>query len=119
METINDTVDPHTAGNGGRLVIRQYMPGLHVTVSVNDGPKTSVINFGEVQVLDHLPTSQIAVNAQATSDNGPLVTWTVPADFTTYCHGTLLIVPDRYGHFRPRVTVDGHEEIPPPSGPAH
>ena len=108
VEGLNDTVDPKTSDGSGQLVLRQYIDGAQVTASVGTAPPTAPIGYGATTVIDNLPTAQIVINVRATFVSGPAQTWTVPADLTTYHHGTLLIVPDAYGRFRPRFAVDGH-----------
>ena len=113
VEGLNDTIDPKAAGDAGRLVVRQYLAGSQATVSVGTAPATALLSYGAVTVLDNLPAAQVNVNVRATSPNGTAQNWTVPADFTTDHHGTLLILTDAYGQFRPRFAVDGHAAGPP------
>ena len=116
-ETINDTIDPKEGGVG-RLVVRQYVADAHVTASIGT-TVTPVLNYGDAATLEKLPATQAVVNVQATLASGPPKSWSIPVDYSSIHHATLLIAADPYGRFRPRLSVDGFAAIEPPPTAAH
>ena len=110
VETIVDTIDPKTAGSGGRIVLRQLVPEAQVSASVGNGPSSAILSYGDSAMLDNLPAAQVTINVQATFAKGPAKAWSVSADLTKDHHGTLLVMLDRYGRLRPQVTTDGPTE---------
>ena len=106
VELIDDTIDPKTAGTR-RLVLRQLFPNAKVTATVGPGPAGATLGFGETVAMDNLPAAQSSLTVQAVISGQGVKSWSMPLDLTQAAHNTLLIFPDPYGRFRPRLAVDG------------
>ncbi len=106
VELINDTIDPK-APVSGRLIIRQLFPNARVSVTVGSAAPGTPMNYGEMATLDNLPLGATPLTMQATIPGLGVKSWNLPLDLSQYHHNTLLIYPDPYGRFRPRLAVDG------------
>ncbi len=107
VEMVDDTYDPSTAV-AGRLTVRQHFPGGRVVVAATSQIKSRSLSEGETEVLDGLPLTSLELNMSATLADGKTQTWSTEVNFRSFRHASLLIIPDPYGRFRPRVTVDGN-----------
>jgi hypothetical protein len=107
VEMLDDTFDPTTAV-AGRLTIRQHFPGIRVVVAATPQMKSRSLSEGETEVLDGLPLKPLEVNMSAVLADGKTQQWSTDVNFKSFRHASLLIIPDPYGRFRPRVTVDGN-----------
>ena len=108
VDLLDDTIDPKLVHGLSRLTIRQFMPGARVVVAAAGGAATPELGYGEVATLDNLPNVDTVLNMRATTGTGPQPKqWNADADFTNARHATVLVVPDPYGRFRPRVSYDG------------
>ena len=105
VEFIDDTIDPKTAG-ATRLVLRQLFPNAKVTATVGTGPASAALGYGETVVLDNLAATQSSLTVQASIPGQSAKSWSMPLDLTQFPRTTLLIFPDPYGRFRPRLAVD-------------
>ena len=121
VQIINDTVDPKTDDGLGKLVVRQFFPDANVTVAVNAQPSGTPLSFGEFTTLSGLPLRGSMVNLRATGLGPVPKMWNVDADFASGGHhATMLVFPDPYGRFRPRLVYDGasRKPLPPPAPPS-
>ncbi len=110
LEVIDDTIDPKTDDGTVRLVIRQYYPGTRAVVTVGTMQPVT-LNYGETNILDHLPTGTIPITIQATLPGVPPKAMGLSANYTAHHHGTLFVVGDLYGRLRPFLTVDGYSDL--------
>jgi hypothetical protein len=107
VEMVDDTFDAATA-TAGRLTIRQHFPDANVVVTTNTQVTSRNLAPGETQALDGLPLKSIELKMRATLPGGQTQTWATEVDFRTARHASLLVIPDPYGRFRPRVSIDGN-----------
>ena len=82
-------------------------PVFQVTTSSRLASRTLVT--GETEALEGFPLQLVALSMRATTGDGKTQTWTSEVDFRRARRASLLIVPDPYGRFRPRVSIDGKE----------
>ncbi len=116
VQIINDTTDPKADDSAGKLVVRQFFPSASVTVGVNAPPAGNPLAFGESTTLEGLPLRGTIVNMRASGLGPAPKNWNVEADFATGGHhATMLILPDPYGRFRPRLMFDGSARKPQPA----
>lgn len=106
VQMIDDTFDPTTV-SAGRLTLRNYFPDARVSVIADGKIQSPVVNSGESQVLDGLPVGPVVLQMKATLPGGKTQQWSSQVDFRTSKHASLLVVPDPYGRFRPRISYDG------------
>jgi hypothetical protein len=102
---VQTTIDPKTTS--GTLNIRNYFPGTSVSVASGSQTLTTGLSYGSSYATTGLAASKIPVTIQTTLPDGKPAQSIVDLDFTASKRATLLIIPDSYGRFRPRVTVDG------------
>lgn len=107
IEMLDDTFDP-TVATSGRLTIRQHFPNASVVVTTNTQISSRALLLGETQALDGFPLQPIELKMRATLPGGKTQTWTSEVDFRVARHASLLVIPDPYGRFRPRVSIDGN-----------
>ena len=105
VELVNDTVDPK-APNPNRLVLRQLFPNAKVTAFLGTTPASGALGYGETIALDNLAAAQSNLTVQAVIPGQGVKSWSMPLDLTQAHHSTLLIFPDPYGRFRPRLAAD-------------
>lgn len=105
VEVINDSIDPKAST--GRLTIRNYFPALTVSVSAGDQKVTDGLAYGRSYSTTGFPLSRVPLKLRTTLPTGTPAESDVEADFTASKHWTLLVIPDSYGRFRPRITADG------------
>ncbi len=106
VDYINDTIDPKSP-DVRRLVLRQLFPNAKVTTTLGPASSSAALGYGETAVMDNLPAAQSSVTVQAVIPGQAPKSWSMPIDFTQAAHNTLLIFPDPYGRFRPRLATDG------------
>lgn len=106
VELINDTVDPKAAVTK-RLVLRQLFPNAKVTTVVGNAAPSAPLTFGETAVLDNLPEASSSLTVQAAIPGQSVKSWSMPLELPPNARATLLIFPDSYGRFRPRLAMDG------------
>jgi hypothetical protein len=106
VEMLDDTYDP-AAALAGRLTIRQYFPDARVLVSVGPQVKSRELSPGETEIIEGIPLQSYELKMRATLAGGKTESWSTEVNFQTLRHATLLVVPDPYGRFRPRLAVDG------------
>lgn len=105
VEVIDDTNDPKASF--GTLTIRNYFTGLTVAVSSDTQKIIDALAFGRSYVASGFPLSKLALTLRTSLPNGTPAESGAEADFVASKRATLLIIPDSYGRFRPRVTIDG------------
>ena len=107
IELINDTNDPK-AGSA-TLVVRNYFPSLTVDVFGRQKKIVSALSFGQSIAVGDLPFDHLSLTMRTVLPNKVLAESGAEADFKVIKRATLLIIPDEYGRFRPRVTLDGKD----------
>lgn len=105
IELFNDTIDPKMTS--GTLTLRNYFTGLDVSVATNNQNLVTSLPFGEIHNATGLPLAVTALTLKAKFQNGTQAESETEVDFRATRRATLLIIPDPYGRFRPRVTLDG------------
>lgn len=104
IDLVNDTVDPKA--DSGTVTVRNYFPGVTVTVT-SGGQTLATLPYGESHESGSMPLTRSSVALSARLPTGIPVQATLEPDFKASKRATVLIIPDLYGRFRPRVTVDG------------
>ena len=107
VDLLDDTLDPKKLDIPSQLMVRQFMPGARVTVATREGAACKEIGYGESARIDNLPNRSAFLTMKATGLGPEPKTWTTEADLATARRATLLVVPDPYGRFRPRLAYDG------------
>jgi hypothetical protein len=105
VEVIDDTNDPKATS--GTLVVRNYFAGLTVAVSSDTQKIVDALPYGQTYAATGFPLSRVPLTLHTHLANGTPAESDAEADFHASKHATLLIIPDTYGRFRPRVTIDG------------
>jgi hypothetical protein len=105
VELVNDTNDPEASQ--AILIVRNYFPGLTVGVSTGSQTIIDALGYGQSQLKAGLPLERIPLTLRTKLSNGTPAESGAEADFKAAKRATVLIIPDSYGRFRPRVTVDG------------
>lgn len=107
VELVADTNDPKVTS--GMLIIRNYFPGLTVSVTAEGQALADRMVYGQSNSVASLPLKRLPIVLRTTLPNGTPAESEAEADFQASNRATLLIIPDSYGRFRPRVTIDGKE----------
>ncbi len=105
VQVIDDTPDPKATS--ATLVIRNFYPGLTVSVSTDSGMLVDGLAYGATYQATGLPSKRLPLVLKTKLPNGTEAESGAEADFVASKRGTLLVIPDSYGRFRPRVTIDG------------
>lgn len=105
VEVVEDTNDPKATA--GTLVIRNYFTGLTVAVSSETQTFVDALAYGQSTAVTSLPLTRLPLTLRTRLPNGTPAESGAEADLKASKRGTLLIIPDSYGRFRPRVTIDG------------
>jgi hypothetical protein len=105
IDMFDDTIDPETTT--GTLTVRNYFNGVVVAVSSGAQKIVDALPYGQSHIANGLPLSRLPVTLRTSLPNGRPAEAGAEVDFKTSKRVTLLIVPDSYGRFRARVTVDG------------
>lgn len=104
-ELINDAVDPKNPS--GTVTFRNYYPGATVTISDGEKPLSAAVPYGESFQATNVALTGSRLSLQARLPNGKTANFTPQPDFKSSKRATVLIIPDSYGDFSPRVTSDG------------
>ena len=105
VEVFDDTTDPKATA--GTLTIRNYFSGSTVAVtSVNQNWLTP-FHMGKAKRLPVFPWNEWRLPSAQKLPNGTVAESGAEADFKASSRATVLVIPDSYGRFRPRVTIDG------------
>ena len=105
VQLFDDTIDPKVAS--AMLTVRNYFPGLTVDVSSATQSIVSSLPYGKSFVAGNFPFKKIPLTLRTRLPNGTPTESEAEVDFLESKRCTLLIIPDPYGRFRPRVTIDG------------
>ncbi len=105
VEFMNDTNDPKATT--GTLIIRNFFPGLVVSVQSRTNKIVTALSYGQSVSAAGQPHARLPLTLRTELPNGTAAQCSVEADLRVSQRATLLIIPDSYGRFRPRVTVDG------------
>jgi hypothetical protein len=105
IDAFDDTNDPKATT--GSLTIRNYFPGLTVSVSSDTQTIAAAVAYGQSTVAPGFQLKRVPLVLRTKLPNGTPAESTAEADFTASRRASLLIIPDSYGRFRPRVTIDG------------
>ncbi len=105
IELLQDTIDPKATT--ATLTVRNYFPGLTVAVSSGDKPIVDTLAYGQSYKAEGLPVAVMPLTLRTKLPNGTPAESGAEVDFRVSKRATLLIIPDPYGRFRPRVTIDG------------
>jgi hypothetical protein len=117
VEMVDDTYNPVDVP-AGRLTVRNHFPDAQVSVTGAGQIKSRALASGEAQVLDGFPLGTVMLQMQAKLPSGKVQKWSTEVDFRASKHASLLVVPDAYGRFRPRLSLDGPgapAAVPPPA----
>jgi hypothetical protein len=106
-EVIDDTNDPQATS--GTLTVRNYYSGLTVTVSSDTQKIVDGLSYGQTHVASGLPLNRLQLNLHTRLPNGTPAESGAEADFKASKRATLLIIPDSYGRFCARITIDGND----------
>lgn len=105
VEVIDDTIDPKATS--GTLIVRNYFTGLTVAVSSDTQKIVDALPYGQSHAATGFPLSRVPLTLHTRLPNGTPAESGAEADFHASKHATLLVIPDTYGRFRPRVAIDG------------
>jgi hypothetical protein len=105
IDMFNDTVDPKESS--GTLTVRNFFPGTVVSAAAESRPIVNSLAYGQSTQATGFPLQRIEITLRTTLPTSKPSESTAEADFHASKHATLLIIPDSYGRFRPRVTIDG------------
>lgn len=116
VEMLDDTYAPEKAV-AGRLTVRHFFPAATVQVTSSLQLASRALTHGESQTIEGFPLQPVMIEMRATMANGKTQTWSSEVDFSRARHASLLVVPDPYGRFRPRVSIDGRAAGGTPQSP--
>lgn len=105
VQLINDT--PNPKAENAVLTVRNYFPGLSVDLFNGTQKIVSALASGDSTVISNLPFDRLSLTIKTILPNKVPAESSAEADFKLARRATLLIIPDEYGRFRPRVTLDG------------
>jgi hypothetical protein len=105
IDMFDDTVDPKETS--GTLTVRNFFPGIVVSAAAASRAIVNSLAYGQSKQAIGFPLQRTEITLHTTLPNGTPSESTAEADFHASKHATLLIIPDSYGRFRPRVTIDG------------
>lgn len=105
MDMFDDTIDPRETS--GTLTVRNFFPGIVVSAAAASKPIANSLAYGQSKQATGFPLQRTEITLRTTLPNGTPSESTAEADFKASKRATLLIIPDSYGRFRPRVAIDG------------
>jgi hypothetical protein len=105
VDLFDDTTDPKATT--GTLTIRNYFPGSTVSVSSDTQTIATAISYGQATAATGFELKRMPLTLRTKLPNGTPAESTAEADFSVSKRATVLIIPDSYGRFRPRVASDG------------
>ncbi len=105
FELIDDTVYPKA--QPGNLTIRNCFPGLSVSVSSGAQRITEALAYGQSYTARNMGSTLLPLKLATRLPNGTPAEGGSEVDFKNIRRATVLIIPDSYGRFRPRVIADG------------
>ncbi len=107
IDLINDTND--SKASIGTITVRNYFPKARVAISLGTRKLVHVLAYGASYEISDLPLGRTSLGFQTELPNGSPVQGAVDVDFRESKRVTVLLIPDSYGRFRPRVTLDGKD----------
>jgi hypothetical protein len=105
IDMFDETNDPKATS--GTLTIRNYFSGLTVTASADNEPIGGTLAYGQSFTAAGFPLKRLRLTLRTHLPNGTPAESEAEADFIASKRATVLIIPDSYGRFRPRATIDG------------
>lgn len=104
-DLFEDTLDPKEVS--GSVIIRNYFSGLVVNVSATNKPIVDNLPYGQSVQRGEFPLDVTSFTLRTRLPSGVSAESGLEIDFKESKRATILIIPDSYGRFRPRVTYDG------------
>ena len=104
-EMTEDTNDPKVGS--ATLIIRNFFPRVNVSASQGSKAIVDSLLYGQSFRASGFPLERMEVSLQTTLSTGKPAGSGAEVDFKAGSRATILIIPDSYGRFRPRVTIDG------------
>jgi len=105
IDTFDDTID--SKSSSGTLMIRNFFPATALSVSSSSKSIVDALGTGQSYQATGFPLGRTTVTVRAKLPDGKPAQSDLDIDFKECSHATLLVIPDSYGRFRPRVTFDG------------
>ena len=105
VEMLEDTTDPKAAS--GTLIIRNYFYGVSVNVASDSRALVDELPYGQTRVATGLPLARVPLTIHTRLPNGTPAESGAEVDLLHSKRATLLLIPDSYGRFSPRVAIDG------------
>src|SRR5205085_1597302 len=105
VELSEDTPDPKTVS--GTVTIRNFFPGVSVTVSLRSKVVVESLPYGQSYKATGLAFERVPINLRTKLPNGTSAESGADVDLREVKNATLLIIPDSYGRFRSRIAADG------------
>ena len=105
IDMFDDTIDPKSTS--GVLTVRNLFPGASVSVASSSKSIVSALQSGQSYQAAGFPLGRTTITVQANLPNGKSGQSELDIDFKQCSRASLLVIPDSYGRFRPRVTFDG------------
>jgi hypothetical protein len=105
VQLINDTADPKATS--ATLTVRNYFPDVLVDVFDRGKKIVSALPYGQSFAVTGLPFENLSLSVRTILPNKVAAESGAEAEFKIAKRATLLVIPDEYGRFRPRLTLDG------------
>lgn len=105
IDMFDDTNDPKTTA--ATLTVRNYFPGSILSISAGSKTLSSSLSHGQAVQVPGFPLEVAHLALQARLPDGKSTASDLEVDFKHNTRATLLVIPDSYGRFRPRLTFDG------------
>ena len=105
VELIDDTILPESPA--GTLTIRNYFPGLTISAAAPGQNVVHGLSYGQSYTATGLGAAVLPLTLRTRLANGTPAESGAEVDFKDSKRSTVLVIPDSYGRFRPRVTADG------------
>ncbi|HEY2799942.1 MAG TPA: hypothetical protein VGI85_05065 [Chthoniobacterales bacterium] len=105
LEVIKDTNDPKATS--GTLTVRNFFPDVTAEVFNGASKIVGALTYGQSVVVPNLPLERLPLTIHTMRPENVPAESGAEADFKLTKRATLLIIPDAYGRFRPRVALDG------------
>ncbi len=105
IDMFDDTIDPKSTS--AMLTIRNFFPSTNLSISANSKPVVAALQSGQSYQATGFPLTRVTVTVQTKLPDGKPAQSDLDIDFRQCSKATLLVIPDVYGRFRPRVTFDG------------
>lgn len=114
IEVIEDSsvrADPTSA----QITVRNFVANLKdVQVKVGDSVTAQFPSGQGFMQMSGIKPAVYSVNTVGNGPDGKPFEWSTETDLKLHRHQTLLIYPDPYGRIRPRLCVDGEDQVGSP-----